>query len=96
MADDENIRRWVLDEEPVLVKAVATAIGMDGLAKLVAHFKNEGSWLEAAKLEWAAATALPGSAWNEGVAHMKAALALIDEHHLATLEAQQLVRRVYL
>ena len=85
VADDEDIKRWVVDEDGVVAGAVAKAVGMDGLEALVEHFTSEGELLSAAKLQWA--IACDGALLNEG--RMKAALALIDG--LATEEAQQLV-----
>ena len=85
VADDEDIKRWVVDEDGVVAGAVAKAVGMDGLEALVEHFTSEGEVLSAAKLQWA--IACNGAFVDEG--RMKAALALIDG--LATEEAQQLV-----
>ena len=59
VAEDENIKRWLLMSDQVLVKAVAKAVGAEGMATLVAHFVQAEAWLEAAALEWAAATAAP-------------------------------------
>ena len=85
VADDEDIKRWVVDEDVVVAGAVAKAVGMDGLEALVEHFTSEGEVLSAAKLQWAIACG--ATIVDEG--RMKAALALI--HGLATEEAQQLV-----
>ena len=85
VADDEDIKRWVVDEDGVVAGAVAKAVGTDGLEALVEHFTSEGEVLSAAKLQWAIACG--GVLVDEG--RMKAALALIDG--LATEEAQQLV-----
>ena len=85
VADDEDIKRWVVDEDAVVAGAVAKAVGADGLESLVEHFTSEGELLSAAKLQWAIAR--DGTVVDEG--RMKAALALIDG--LATEEAQQLV-----
>ena len=85
VADDEDIKRWVVDEDGVVAGVVAKAVGVDGLDALVEHFTSEGELLSAAKLQWAIACV--GTLVDEG--RMKAALALIDG--LATEEAQQLV-----
>ena len=85
VADDEDIKRWVVDEDAVVAGAVAKALGVDGLEALVQHFTSEGEPLSAAKLQWTLAAV--GALVDEG--RMKAALALIDG--LATEEAQQLV-----
>ena len=85
VANDEDIKRWVVDEDAVVAGAVAKAVGSDGLDALVEHFTSEGELLWAAKLQWAIANS--GALVDEG--RMKAALALIDG--LATEEAQQLV-----
>ena len=85
VADDEDIKRWVVDEDAVVAGAIAKAVGMDGLEALVERFTSEGKPLSAAKLQWAIAKSVTHV--DEGC--MKAALALIDG--LATEEAQQLV-----
>ena len=85
LADDEDIKRWVVDEDGVVAGAVAKALGTDGLEALVEHFTSEGELLSAAKLQWA--IACDGTVVDEG--RTKAALALIGG--LATEEAQQLV-----
>ena len=85
VADDEDIKRWVVDEDAVVAKAAANAVGAHGLNALVEHFTSEGELLSAAKLQWAIASV--GTLVDEG--RMKAALALIDG--LATDKAQQLV-----
>ena len=94
---DTHIKRWVLGADPVLVQAVATAIGMKNLVALASHFMEEKQWLCAAKIEAAIATRPDQhviDAGEEDAAHGgAAALALIEEHSLAELtdEAQQLV-----
>ena len=85
VADGEDIKRWVVDEDAVVAGAVAKAVGTDGLEALVERFTSEGEVLSAAKLQWA--IACDGVLVDEG--RMKAALALIDG--LATEESQQLV-----
>ena len=85
VADDEDVKRWVVDEDAVVAGAVAKAVGPDGLDALVEHFTSEGEPLSAAKLQWA--IACDGALVDEE--RMKAALALVDG--LATKEAQQLV-----
>ena len=85
VADDEDIKRWVVDEDAVVAGAVAKAVGMDGLEALVERFTSEGEVLSAAKLQWAIASG--GTHVDKG--RMKAALGLIDG--LTTKEAQQLV-----
>ena len=92
VAEDENIRRWVLNEDRVIVRAVATAVGAEGLSTLVQYFLRSESFLYAAKVESAAAAAAPGGMIGKnGHARLTAALSLIEEKSLATLEAQQLV-----
>ena len=92
VAEDENIRRWVLNEDGVIVRAVATAVGAEGLSMLVEYFLRSESFLYAAKVESAAAAAAPGGMFGKDAhARVTAALALIEEHSLVTLEAQQLV-----
>ena len=89
VTEDASIRRWLLQEpDAVLVRAVATAVGKEGLAALVDRFTQEGGMLEAAKLQWAAGSM---SGRNDAVVFHDKALALIQEHGLVTTEAQQLV-----
>ena len=85
VADDEDIKRWVADEDAVVAGAVGKALGKEGLEALVEYFTSKGEVLSAAKLQWAIANS--GTLVDEE--RMKAALALIDG--LATQEAQQLV-----
>ena len=82
VADDESIQRWVLGSDPVLVRAVATAVGAEGLTTLVAHFLQREHWLRAAKVEWASYAAA-GWYTEDGRARVKAALALIEEGKLS-------------
>eukprot|EP00935_MAST-01C_sp_MAST-1C-sp1_P002370 g2370.t1 len=89
-ADDERVQRWVLESEPVIVRAVATAVGAEDLATLVVRFLQEERWVQAAKVEWASSAAVGGLITEDGRAHMKAALNLIEGHDLSTLEAQKL------
>ena len=87
MADDERIQRWVLGSDRVLVRAVAMAVGVQGLAKLVGSFKSTGKLLSAARVEWAAAQIQERAL---GIAHEAAALALIKESCETGDDAQQL------
>ena len=92
VAEDENVRRWVLNEDRVIVRAVATAVGAEGLSTLVRYFLRSKSFLYAAKVESAAAAAAPGGMLGKAAhARLTAALALIEEKSLVTLEAQQIV-----
>ena len=93
VAEDEDVKRWVLDEDSVVVRAVASAVGMEGLSTLVAHFLQEELWLHAARVEWAAAETAPGGGalGETGKERMRAALALIEKKELSTHQAQQLV-----
>ena len=50
MAEDEHVKIWVLNEDMVVVKAVALVIGAGELQKLVAHFTGEKQYLNAAKV----------------------------------------------
>ena len=88
VADDEDIKRWVVDEDAVVAGAVAKAVGLAGLDVLVEHFTSKSELLSAAKLQWAIANAAGTFLDEEPV---KAALALIDDNGLSSEEAQQLV-----
>ena len=70
-----------------MVWAAATAVGTEALRSLVAHFKGKGAFLNAAKIERAIAALGEEYGADDG---SKAALALIQEHGLATDEALQL------
>ena len=76
VADDEDVKRWVVDEDAVVAGAVAKAVGADGLDALVEHFTSKSELLSAAKLQWAMANA--GPFLDEE--RMKAALTLIDDN----------------
>ena len=88
---NSNVRRWLLGEDDVLIKAAAATVGMEGLDELIAHFSGRADWMCEAKVH-AAAAVLINDPYNPEVdKHRKAVLALIDEHALATDEgAQQL------
>ena len=95
LAEDESIREWITGSDRVVVRAVAKAVGMEGLKTLVAQFMQEEQWLDAAKVEWATITVTPGGAtadWRRpaGQSRMRAALSLIEEKALTTHEAQQI------
>ena len=86
--EDEDLRRWVLLQDRVLVHAVAHALGAEALKNLVAHFTNQRAWLLAAKVEWASAALVGESVYD--APSSKAALSLIREHGLEDHDAQQL------
>eukprot|EP00935_MAST-01C_sp_MAST-1C-sp1_P000566 g566.t1 len=91
ITEDKKIRDWILGADLVLSRAVATAVGTEGLATLVAFFVQEEDWLSAAKVEFAAAAFLRLSKGLDGAAtHMKAVMSLIEEHKLMSPEALQL------
>ena len=50
VVDDEDVRRWMLDEDMTIVTSVAVAIGPDALAALVTKLTEEAEWLKAAKV----------------------------------------------
>ena len=50
VAEQDDIKRWVLVEDRVLVRAVAKAVGADELVQLVAHFTGRQEPLKAAKV----------------------------------------------
>ena len=54
--EQESTQRWLLLTDRVLVKAVAAAVGAEGLEGLVAHFERSGEFLTAARIEWAIAS----------------------------------------
>ena len=95
VADDETIQRWLLGPDRTIVRAVATAVGMDGLAKLLGHFKERQAMLSSAKIEWARFLLNSGGSTLgavESSAFGKEVLALIHDHGLETHQSQQLVR----
>eukprot|EP00935_MAST-01C_sp_MAST-1C-sp1_P001514 g1514.t1 len=53
VAEDENIKRWVLLEDSVLMRAAALAVGTDELMELVKHFLGGNKLFQAAKTEFA-------------------------------------------
>ena len=94
VAENESVRRWVVSEDFVVVRAVAAAVGEDGMVSLLTFFKAGEQWLAATNIEFALMLVLGAGLpfINEfSKAHGLAALALIEEHSLATLEAQKMV-----
>ncbi len=77
ITEDDNIKRWVLNADRVLVRAVALAVGKEGLAQLVAHYTANEQFLDAARVEYAATSTAGRSAIYECHAHVKAALELV-------------------
>ena len=61
--EDNNVLRWILGDDRVLIQAVAVAVGVDGLQTLVEHFKSQNAWVNAAKTELAAAALL--DSWGD-------------------------------
>ena len=53
MVDHEDAKEWLLCEDTVVSMQAATAVGDEGLTKLVAGYKNQGALYEAAKTFWA-------------------------------------------
>ena len=84
VAEDETIKHWLAVEDMVLVRAVMEAMGPERVHQIVAHFEENKMWLRAAKLELAMCVD------ETTLEHGTRALALIDEHKLASDEAQQL------
>ena len=95
--EDENLHHWILGSDTVIVRVTGKAVGLDGLATLVAHFIGLGEFFKAAQVESATSHVI-GTSLEQGASHSKAALALLDEHGLvtATEEAQQLALDVLL
>ncbi len=89
IAEDQMVLRLVVDEDKVLVRAVATAVGTEDLAKLVAHFMQREMPLHAVKVEWEGAK-MAGINADLFAGKVKAVIGLIEEHNLSTDEAQQL------
>ena len=74
-----HVKRWVLVPDTVVAKAVAVAVGVPSLESLVAHFKEHGELLSAAKVEFAIATAVGESLIYGTAAHEEASLALLAQ-----------------
>ncbi len=68
-------------------------MGLKGLASLVQEFEEKADFLSAAKVE-VAASRVVGEQTQSGISHSEAALALIEDHGLKTLEAQQVELRI--
>ena len=94
ITEDTDVQRWVQGSDQALVGAVAQAVGMEELQKLVAHLTSAKEWMKAAQVEGAMAV-LEGTTTFDECVHAGRALALIKEHRLTSDEAQQLelVRR---
>ena len=88
--ENQDLQRWLLGEDAVLVRVVARVVGSIELALLVEHYTANEEWLPAAKIENARASTIIAFSSTEKRRHMSAALALIEEHKLVTTAAKQL------
>ena len=86
--DAQRVSFWLLHEDSVVVRAVATAVGSKAIELMVKRARGQKSWFKAAKYTWALA-ALKGR--SEGHQHANEALVLLEKLKAKTKEALQLV-----
>jgi hypothetical protein len=75
--ENGDLKRWLLGDDEILVKATALAVGVAGLKSLVAQCRAAEEWLEAAKLAWA--MGLVSIEVSDRVKHGLAALELLQQ-----------------
>ena len=90
LTEDENAKLWILQNDRVLARTVARAVGAEELYLLSTYFREKASWLDATKVERAIITLGEGYGQVDGEHGSAAALALIATHSLATEDAQQI------
>ena len=92
MTQDEDVKRWILGSDEVLVRAVAVAVGEEARTALVAHLKDREEWLSAAKVMWAA----PTKNYLDLLPKAYAVVSVLREHvDLTTREGRQLELKAY-
>jgi hypothetical protein len=85
---NEDVKRLLLADDEMIVRAAAVAVGMAELELLLAHYSAAEEWVEAAKVAWAMGMVSGGSDGSKQ--YGKAALGLLAKAKSATTSAQQL------
>jgi hypothetical protein len=88
LLENGDLKRWLLLADETLVRSVAVAMGIEGLASLLSHYSATKEMVEAAKVAWAMSR-VSGSR-EEAVKRGKAVLDLLGQAGSATAAAQQL------
>eukprot|EP00935_MAST-01C_sp_MAST-1C-sp1_P001154 g1154.t1 len=90
LIDNEVAQHWLLQDDPVLVRAAALAVEVKELIALAEHFElKESNLVKAARIEFAA-SAVAGSGYSQAAkAHTDRVLALLERAE-ASDEAMQL------
>jgi hypothetical protein len=88
LVENEDLKRWLLLDDEMLMRAVAVAVGQVDLESLLAHYSTAEEWVEAARVTRAISTV--SAARSDRVKHARAALALLEQAGSETTEAQQL------
>jgi hypothetical protein len=88
LVQNEDLKRWLLLEDEMLMRAAAVAVGQADLDSLLAHYKAAEEWVAAARV--ARAISAVSAARTDCVKHASAALALLEQAGSESIEAQQL------
>jgi hypothetical protein len=88
LVENEDLQRWLLLDDEMLMRAAAVAVGEVDLESLVAHYSTAEEWVEAARVTRAISTV--SAVRSDRVKHARAALALLKQAGSETTKAQQL------
>jgi hypothetical protein len=88
LVENEDLKRLLLLEDEMLMRAAAVAVGQADLESLLAHYKAAEEWVSAARIA-RAISAVSGTR-SDRVKHARAALVLLEQGGSESIEAQQL------
>jgi hypothetical protein len=88
LVENEDLKRWLLLDDEMLMRAAAVAVGQADLESLLAHYKAAEEWVAAAKVTRGIGAV--SAARSDRVKHARAALVLLEQAGSESIEAQQL------
>jgi hypothetical protein len=88
LVENEDLKRWLLLDDEMLVRAAAVAVGQADLESLLVYYKAAEEWVAAARV--ARAISAVSGTMIDRVKHARAALALLEQAGSESIEAQQL------
>jgi hypothetical protein len=88
LVENEDLKRWLLVDDEMIMRAAALAAGILGLESLLTHYKAAEEWVDAARLTRAISAV--SESRSERVVHAMSALALLKQANSQSTAAQQL------
>jgi hypothetical protein len=88
LVENEDLKRWLLLDDEMLMRAAAVAVGQADLESLLARYKAAEEWVAAAKVTRGISAV--SAARSDRVKHARAALALLEQAGSETTKAHQL------